>query len=83
MGDATPQGAFMEEVRQLRLEKTPGIAETLDWATALAGLHIDALDKEIVENTLGIILKDWQDIRQAQDSLSELFEKVGAISKLG
>jgi MoxR-like ATPase len=74
---------FMKEVRQLRLEKTPGIAETLDWATALAGLHIDALDKEIVENTLGIILKDWQDIRQAQDSLSELLEKVGAISKLG
>ncbi|NRB65672.1 MAG: MoxR family ATPase [Saprospiraceae bacterium] len=74
---------FMAEVRQLRLEKTPGIAETLDWATALAGLHIDALDKEIVEQTLGIVLKDWQDIRQAQDSLSELFERVGAISRLG
>lgn len=73
---------FMQEVRQMRLEKVPGIAETLDWATALSGLHIDALDKEIVENTLGIVLKDWQDIRQAQDSLSELIEKVGAISKL-
>ena len=36
----------------------------------------------IVESTLGIVLKDWQDIRHAQDSLSELFEKVGAISKL-
>lgn len=74
---------FMQEVRQMRLEKVPGIAETLDWATALAGLHIDALEKEIVENTLGIILKDWQDIRQAQDSLSELIEKVGVISKMG
>jgi MoxR-like ATPase len=73
---------FMQEVRKLRLEKVPGIAETLDWAMALSALHIDHLEKELVESTLGIILKDWQDIRHAQDSLSELFEKVGAISKL-
>jgi MoxR-like ATPase len=73
---------FMEEVRQMRLEKIPGIAETLDWAMALSGLHIDHLEKEIVESTLGIILKDWQDIRHTQDSLSELFEKVGISSKL-
>ena len=73
---------FMQEVRQMRLEKVPGIAETLDWAMALSALHIDYLDKSIVESTLGIVLKDWQDIRHAQDSLSELFEKVGAISKL-
>lgn len=73
---------FMQEVRKQRLEKVPGIAETLDWAMALANLHIDHLDKELVGSTLGIILKDWQDIRQTQLSLSELFEKVGAISKL-
>jgi len=73
---------FMQEVRQMRLEKVPGIAETLDWAMALSALHIDHLDKSIVESTLGIVLKDWQDIRHTQDSLSELFEKVGAISKL-
>ncbi|MCO6480687.1 MAG: MoxR family ATPase [Phaeodactylibacter sp.] len=73
---------FMQEVRKMRLEKTPGIAETLDWAMALSALHISHLDKELVESTLGIILKDWQDIRHTQDSLSELFEKVGAISKL-
>ena len=73
---------FMEEVRQMKLEKVPGIAETLDWAMALASLHIDHLEKEIVESTLGIILKDWQDIRHTQDSLSELFERVGISSKL-
>lgn len=73
--------AFMRELRQLRLDKVPGVAETLDWATALANLHIEHLDKEIVESTLGIILKDWQDIRQTQMSLTELFEKTGAISK--
>lgn len=73
--------AFMREVRQMRLDKIPGVAETLDWAMALANLHIDHLDKEIVESTLGIILKDWQDIRQAQLSLTELLEKVGVASK--
>ncbi|MEL7003500.1 MAG: MoxR family ATPase [Bacteroidota bacterium] len=61
---------FMSELRQLRLEKTPGVAETLDWATALAGMHFDHLDKDIIESTLGVILKDWQDIRQTQDSFS-------------
>lgn len=74
---------FMQEVRQMKLEKVPGVAETLDWAMALAALHITHLDQQIVEDTLGIVLKDWQDIRYAQDSLSELFEKVGVISKIG
>ena len=73
---------FMQEVRKMRLEKVPGIAETLDWAMALSALHIEHLDKELVESTLGIILKDWQDIRHTQDSLSALFEKVGVVSKL-
>lgn len=73
--------AFMRELRQLRLDKVPGVAETLDWAMALANLHVDHLDKETVESTLGIILKDWQDIRHTQMSLSELLEKTGAISK--
>lgn len=73
---------FMQEVRKQKLEKQPGIAETLDWAMSLASLHIDHLDKAIVEDTLGVILKDWQDIRQTQLSLSELLEKVGVKSKV-
>lgn len=75
--------AFMEELRHLKLEKTPGIAETLDWAQALASMHLTHLDKQVVEDTLGVILKDWQDIRHTQDSLSELFEKTGVISRIG
>lgn len=73
---------FMQEVRQLRLEKVPGVAETIDWALALTSLHLTHLDKKVVEDTLGIILKDWQDIRHLQDSLSELFEKVGVSQKI-
>lgn len=73
---------FMQEVRQMKLDKTPGIAETLDWAMALSALHIDHLEKSVVEETLGIVLKDWKDIREAQLSLSELFEKVGVEIKI-
>lgn len=73
----------MKELRHLKLEKTPGIAETLDWAQALSSMHLTHLDKKVVEETLGVILKDWQDIRHTQDSLSELFEKTGVISRIG
>lgn len=80
---ATQICQFMTEVRQMKLEKLPGVAETLDWAMALSAMHIEYLDKEIVESTLGVVLKDWQDIRDTQMSLSELFEKVGITSKMG
>jgi len=73
---------FMQEVRKLRLDKVPGTAETLDWARALAALHIDHLNKEVVSQTLGLVIKDWKDTRHLQDSLSELLQKVGVISKL-
>lgn len=74
--------SFMQELRQMKLEKTPGIAETLDWARALAAMHIEHLEKEIVEDTLGVVLKDWQDMRNTQDSLTELLEKTGVTSRL-
>ena len=54
---------FMQTLRNLKLEKSPGVAETLDWAMALSALHIDHLDKTIVEQTLGVVLKDWRDTR--------------------
>ena len=73
---------FMQEVRHMKLEKIPGIAETMDWARALAAMHLSHLDRSTVEDTLGLILKDWQDIRNTTDSLSTLLEKVGVTSKL-
>ena len=73
---------FMQQLRVLKLEKTPGIAETLDWAMALSALHIGHLDKNIIEQTLGVILKDWRDTREVQLSLNELMEKTGVISRL-
>ena len=73
---------FMQELRKMKLEKTPGLAETLDWAMALSALHIDHLDKTIIEQTLGVVLKEWQDTRQVQTSLEELLEKTGVITKI-
>ena len=73
---------FMQQLRIIKLEKTPGIAETLDWAMALSALHIDHLDKNIIEQTLGVVLKDWRDTREVQLSLSELMEKTGVISRI-
>lgn len=74
--------AFMKELRAMKLEKTPGISETIDWATALTSMHLKHLDKQIVEDTLGVVLKDWQDMRHTQDSLSELLERTGVGSRI-
>ncbi len=73
---------FMQELRQMPLEKTPGISETIDWARALAALHLSHLDRQVVEDTLGVVLKDWQDMRHTRDSLSELLAKTGVTSRL-
>ncbi|MGZ8524551.1 MAG: AAA family ATPase [Chitinophagaceae bacterium] len=73
---------FMQQLRIMKLEKTPGLSETIDWAMALSSLHINHLDKAIIEQTLGVVLKDWRDTREVQLSLSELMEKTGVISKL-
>jgi MoxR-like ATPase len=53
--------AFMQMVRRLRLEKTPGVAETLDWSAALMALHRDHLDRDAIEETLGVLFKHNDD----------------------
>jgi MoxR-like ATPase len=55
---------FMESLRKVRLAKVPGVAETLDWAQALAGLHADHLDETLIQETLGCVLKDADDMRR-------------------
>jgi MoxR-like ATPase len=57
---------FMERLRGMRLSKVPGVAETLDWAQALAVLHADHLDAALVQETLGCVLKDADDIKRFQ-----------------
>ena len=55
---------FMEVLRGMRLNKVPGVAETLDWALALATLHADHLDDHVVRETFGCVLKDADDIKR-------------------
>jgi MoxR-like ATPase len=57
---------FMERLRAMRLSKVPGVAETLDWAQALAVLHADHLDAALVAETIGCVLKDADDIKRFQ-----------------
>jgi len=53
---------FLATLRQLRLVKPPGVAETLDWTRALLALRQRALEPEIVAQTLGCLLKDRHDL---------------------
>jgi MoxR-like ATPase len=52
----------MSHLRNLELFKPPGVAETLDWANALAVLGTTELNPEVVDETLGVVLKYQEDI---------------------
>src|SRR5919109_3269892 len=62
---------FMESLRRVRLAKVPGVAETLDWAQALAALHADHLDETVVAETLGCVLKDADDIKKFRTEIGK------------
>jgi len=59
---------FMKEVRQMKLEKLPGIAESLDWTNALTELNVISLDPDVINDTLGVLLKYQDDIAKIQGS---------------
>jgi len=54
--------AFVQKLRALDLFKVPGVAETIDWASALTELDKLALDPETVSDTIGVLLKYQDDI---------------------
>ncbi|MBV8430352.1 MAG: MoxR family ATPase [Solirubrobacterales bacterium] len=58
---------FVQALRGLDLAKPPGVAETVDWAQALAALGQDELDADIVESTIGSVLKYHEDIELVRD----------------
>ncbi len=73
---------FMQSVRRLKLAKTPGVAESLDWAGALVSLHASELDAGLVQETLGCFLKDETDL-QALSARLEKGELATLCSPLG
>jgi MoxR-like ATPase len=68
---------FVQHLRQQELFKSPGVAETLDWAAALSELDVVALDPATVSDTLGVLLKYQDDIAKLEGSkVKELLEEV-------
>ena len=59
---------FVQQLRGMDLFKQPGVAETIDWAHALTQLDCMALDPEMVNDTLGTLLKYQDDIVKIEGS---------------
>jgi MoxR-like ATPase len=64
---------FVHRLRGADLTKVPGVAETLDWAAALLSLGAAGLTPELVEETLGVVLKYEEDIRQVKGGTVRTF----------
>ena len=76
---AAEAAAFVRELRGLDLAKPPGVAETIDWAMALNALGRKEIDAEVVEQTLGSVLKYREDIEAVRDeTLSRLVDAARA-----
>jgi MoxR-like ATPase len=74
--------AFVQRLRSMDLFKLPGVAETIDWSKALVALDRVALDPDLVDDTLGALLKYQDDIARVKGSeaariLSEVRAEVG------
>ncbi len=57
---------FVQELRETELYKIPGISETLDWTSALMALNQRELEPEVIDDTLGLMLKYQDDIEQVR-----------------
>jgi MoxR-like ATPase len=73
---AAQAAAFVHEIRALDLTKQPGIAETIDWTQALLALGQQELQADVVDLTLGSVLKFHEDIGRVRDAdLKQLVER--------
>jgi MoxR-like ATPase len=63
---------FIQALREMDLYKLPGVAETLDWTTALVALDQRALDPVIVDETLGAVLKYQDDVEKVKGEQARL-----------
>jgi phage terminase large subunit-like protein len=76
---AAEAAAFVRELRGLDLAKPPGVAETIDWAMALNALGRQEIDADVVEQTLGSVLKYREDIEAVRDeTLAQLVDTARA-----
>lgn len=61
--------AFMQKVRQMNFYKRPGVAETLDWASALIALNRRELDDKTVVETMGCVFKYREDLHHLKEQV--------------
>ena len=74
--------ALVQELRRRDLYKLPGVAETLDWAAALLALEQQTLTVDVVQATLGVLLKHQEDIERIGAELGPLVQKAEAEGRL-
>jgi MoxR-like ATPase len=65
--------SFVQLLRRADLTKVPGIAETIDWAAALMALGAAELTQELVDETLGVVLKYEEDIRHVRGATAKAY----------
>lgn len=71
--------AFVQELREADLYKLPGVAETLDWISALVALDREDLSDEVINDTLGVLLKYQDDIQHIKGAaVREILAKIGS-----
>ncbi len=63
--------AAVARIRELEVAKRPGVAETIDWARAMATLGATEFDREIAEDTVGWVAKEREDLDLVRESLSD------------
>jgi len=81
---AAQAAAFVHGLRRLDLAKPPGVAETIDWAQALAALGSEQLDPRTVEETLGSVLKYHEDFALVRDeTLLALVSEARSVATAG
>jgi len=61
--------AFMQRVREMNFYKRPGVAETLDWASALIALNRKGLDDKTVVETMGCVFKYREDLHHLREQI--------------
>jgi MoxR-like ATPase len=69
-------GIFVEALRDLDLDKRPGVAESIDWGLSLLELHADHLSLDTTRATLGCLVKSKRDVERVQTALPDLLARV-------
>jgi MoxR-like ATPase len=64
--------AAVQKIRALELRKAPSVSESLDWARSLVILNAEALDRELVESTLTMLVKHEKDLERVRGALDKV-----------